>query len=110
MRVSMTTPDRLVTFDNNILIDLRKNTDPVATYARQLLDFNREGKIAVATTISTMLEKQRTGEEMSIQEIIAWLQELGFTSEHLFIEPRTIAFNVQGVFTWDIERSYTLIE
>src|SRR5712691_4603188 len=75
--VSMATPDRLVTFDNNVLIDLRKNIDPVATYARRLLDFNREGKIVVATTISTMLEKQRTGEEMSMPELIAWLEEIG---------------------------------
>jgi hypothetical protein len=60
----MTTPDRLVTFDNNVLIDLRKDIEPTATYARQLLDFNREGKITVSTTISTKLEKQRAGEEM----------------------------------------------
>ena len=65
----MTTADRLVTFDNNILIDLRKNNKPTATYARQLLVFNQEGKITVATTLSTMLEKQRTGEEMSLQEL-----------------------------------------
>lgn len=104
----MTTPARLVTLDNNILIDLRKNIDPVATYARQLLHFNREGRIAIATTLSTMLEKQRTGEEMSFQEIIAWLQELGFSSEYIFKGPRTIAFNVQGVITWDIEREFAL--
>jgi hypothetical protein len=94
----MTTLDRLVTFDNNILIDLRKDRDPIASYARQLLDFNREGKIIVATTISTMLEKQRMGEEMSIQELIAWLQEIGFTRD--FMGPRTIAFNVQGAIIW----------
>jgi hypothetical protein len=104
----MTTPDRLVTFDNNVLIDLRKDIEPTATYARQLLDFNREGKITVSTTISTMLEKQRAGEEMSIQEYIAWLQKIGFASEHIFIGPRTVAFNEQGVITWDIEREFAL--
>lgn len=107
-RVTMTTPDRLVTFDNNILIDLRKGNEPVATYVRQLLDFNSEGKITVATTISTMLEKQRAGEEMSIQEYIAWLQKIGFASEHIFIGSRTVAFNVQGMITWDIDRELAL--
>ena len=104
----MTTSDRLVTFDNNILIDLRKDNEPTATYARQLLDFNREGKITVATTLSTMLEKQRTGEEMSLQELIAWLQEIGFTSEYMFMGPRTISFNVQGAIIWDAERETAL--
>jgi hypothetical protein len=93
----MTTPDRLVTFDNNILIDLRENNEPIATSVRQLLDFNRAGKITISTTTNTMLEKQRTGKEMSLQELIAWLQELGFTSEHIFMEPRTMAFNVQCI-------------
>ena len=104
----MATPDRLVTLDNNILIDLRKNIDPVATYARQLFDFNREGKIAIATTISTMLEKQRMGEEMSMQELIVWLQEIGIASEHHFKGPRTVAFNVQGTFTFGVDREMAL--
>lgn len=98
----MTIPGRLVTFDNNVLIDLRKNIDPEATYARQLLDFNRQGKIAIATTISTMLERQRTGDEKSVQEIAAWLQEIGFTNEHIFMGPRTIAFNEQGKTTFGV--------
>lgn len=104
----MTTPDRLVTFDNNILIDLRKDIEPTANYARQLLGFNREGRITVSTTISTMLEKQRPGEEMSLQELMAWLQEMGFTSEHIFMGPRTIAFNVQGVMTFGPDRESAL--
>src|SRR6266700_1608445 len=104
----MTTAHRLVTFDNNILIDLRKNNKPTATYARQLLDFNREGKITVATTLSTMLEKQRAGEEMSTPELIAWLQEIGIASEHNFKGPRTIAFNVQGAFIWGVDREIAL--
>jgi hypothetical protein len=104
----MAIPDRLVTFDNNILIDLRKNNEPTVTYARQLLDFSREGKIIVATTISTMLEKQRRGEEMSLQELIAWLQEIGFTDEHLFIGPRSIGFNVEGALTFGIDREIAL--
>ncbi len=53
----MVTLDRLVTLDNNILIDLRKNINPIATYARQLLNFNREGKITVATTLSGAFAK-----------------------------------------------------
>lgn len=98
----------LVTLDNNILIDLRKNIDPVATYARQLLHFNREGKITVATTLSTMLERQPTGEERSVQELLAWLEEIGIASEHIFMGPRIVAFNVQGVFTWGVDRELAL--
>jgi hypothetical protein len=45
---------------------------------------------------------------MSIQEYIAWLQKIGFASEHIFIGPRTVAFNEQGVITWDIEREFAL--
>lgn len=104
----MATMDRLVTLDNNILIDLRKNIDPVATYARQLLDFNREGKIVVATTLSTMLERQPTGEEMSVQELLAWLVEIGIASENNFKGPRTVAFNVQGTFTFGVDRELAL--
>ena len=104
----MTTPDRLVTLDNNILIDLRNNIDPVATYARQLLNFNREGKITVATTLSTMLERQPKGQERSVQELLAWLEEIGIAREHNFEGPRTIAFNVQGVFTWSVDRALAL--
>lgn len=99
---------RLVTLDNNILIDLRKNIDPVAVYARQLLNFNREGKITVATTLSTMLERQPTGQEKSVEELLAWLEEIGITKEHNFKGPQTIAFNVQGVFTWGVDRELAL--
>ncbi len=105
----MRSADRLVTFDNNILIDLRKNEEPTATYARQLLDFSRHGKITVGTTLSTILEKQRPGEAMSIPELIAWLEEIGFTREYMFMGPRTVAFNVQGETIWgDIERELAL--
>ncbi len=99
---------RLVTLDNNILIDLRKNIDPVAAYARQLLNFNREGKITVATTLSTMLEKQPTGQEKSVEELLAWLEEIGIAKEHNFKGPQTIAFNVQGVFTCGVDRELVL--
>ncbi len=104
----MTTTARLVTLDNNILIDLRKNIDPVATYARQLLNFSREGKITVATTLSTMLERQPTGEEMSVQELLVWLVKIGIASEHNFKGPQTIAFNVQGIFTFGVDREFAL--
>jgi hypothetical protein len=104
----MTIPARLVTLDNNILIDLRKNIDPVATYARQLLNFNQEGKITVATTLSTMLERQPEGQQVSVQELLAWLEEIGIAKEDNFKGPRTIAFNVQGVFTWGVDRELAL--
>lgn len=102
------TTARLVTLDNNILIDLRNNIDPVATYARQLLTFNREGTITVATTLSTMLERQPPGQERSVQELLAWLEEIGIAREHNFKGPQTIAFNVQGVFTWSVGRELAL--
>lgn len=102
------TTARLVTLDNNILIDLRKNIDPVATYARKLLDFNREGIITVATPLSTMLERQPPGQERSVQELLSWLEEIGIATEHNFKGPRTIAFNVQGVFTWGVDREVAL--
>src|SRR2546421_196924 len=104
----MATPNRLVTLDNNILIDLRNNIDPVATYARQLLNFNREGKINLATTLSTMLERQPKGQERSVQELLAWLEEIGIAREHNFKGPQTVAFNVQGVFTWSVDRELAL--
>jgi hypothetical protein len=48
------------------------------------------------------------GEEMSMQELIAWLQEIGIASEHHFKGPRTVAFNVQGTFTFGVEREIAL--
>jgi hypothetical protein len=104
----MAIPDRLVTLDNNILIDLRNNIDPVATYARQLLNFNREGQITLATTLSTMLERQPPGQERSVEELLTWLEEIGIAREHNFKGPQTVAFNVQGVFTWGTGRELAL--
>jgi hypothetical protein len=82
-----------VTFDNNILIAMRKN-EPAALPAYQLLALNRAGVITVNVTLSSALEEQRPNEELKMHEYAAWLQEQGIDHANIFTHPRTIGFHV----------------
>lgn len=85
----------LVTFDNNVVISLRNN-DSDADLARRLLALSRAGVIIAATTLSTALEEQRPGQDLTMHDYAVWLEAQGFARGYIFFGPRTIGFRLPG--------------
>lgn len=85
----------LVTFDNNVLIALRRN-EPSAPAVRELLALNERGLINVNITSSTAMEAQRADDRLEWQEHIAWLQSLGITQNNIFTSSRSVGFATPG--------------
>lgn len=80
-----------VTFDTNIVIALRNN-ESAAKYIRQLLAWNRASFITVNITLSTLLEEQRPGEEIRMQDYVSWLEAQGVDRNNIFTSSRTVGF------------------
>jgi len=111
----------LVTLDNNALLGFFKVEDGTANRTSKdeedghavatLFDLNRSGVIRLMVTASTMLEKQRPGEEMDIQAFDARLKALGIAADDIFAHPRPLLFATPGepnTMTYDFYLEYGL--
>jgi hypothetical protein len=85
-----------VTFDNNVLIALRRSDDSSAPAVRELLEMNRAGLIVVNVTAMTAMEAQREDDRLEGQDLINWIASLGGARENILTGPRSIGFKVQG--------------
>jgi hypothetical protein len=85
----------LVTFDNNVLIALRKE-ERAASAIRELLTLNSVGLITSYVTMSTAPEAQRPEEQMELQDQVAWMESLGISRETIFTSWRPVGFATPG--------------
>jgi hypothetical protein len=85
----------LVTFDNNVVIDIRNN-GPSVLPARQLLALNCAGVITINVTVSTAFEKQRPDDQLEMHEYRAWFEARGIARNNIFTHPLTVGFNMPG--------------
>jgi hypothetical protein len=85
----------LLTLDNNAPLGYF-NVEDDAPAVGKLFALQRSGVIRLMVTASTMLEKQRPGEEVDIQTLAAQLTALGIAPEDIFTHPRPMPFATPG--------------
>jgi len=111
----------LVTLDNNALLSFFNVEDGTANRTLKdeddghavamLFHLNRTDVIRLMVTVSTLLEKQRPGEEMEIQAFDARLRALSIAPDDIFTHPRPVPFATPGepnTMTYDYYFEYAL--